>query len=297
MKGIIDYCLEEDIIKKSLADGIYELIEKDVLVDAGREIDEIFKPENTHDYLKSCLVRLLLRDQVELSGLHNVVAKIPFTSYYSNYYDTFIEDAYAKIRGSELKRFDEGTISNAYKAIEKGNQIIIKIHGDFTNPRRIYFGDRSCDRFENGGAACSEYKNYLSFLLTSSSILFIGCDGLDSEFNSFLNKVLILKGVTDHWLLSPEGDIPQLKAKKLYEDKRIHVIEYSTYNNCEELVRFLEALSKPHDLRKDPRRTETVSPKKLDLLEDRPSFHVPSGIEEKRSRLADVIVLTVSPDE
>lgn len=248
LKGIAEWCQRKNLIDSDALTDISEAINNGCLIESAAEIEDIFRgvPKSSglkFEYgslLQSCLREILLNREAKISQIHQQIAQIPFKLYFSIYYDTFIETAYANIKSKPLPSFDETSIGLAFDELKFQRPFIIKLHGDINNPSSISLSDRSYARLLSHAKT---YQGYLHSLIAGSSILFIGCEETDIALNDLINNVPAFNCQNEHWLVVPTDQIPNLKAKRLFMEKRIQVIEYEPHDNHIELNGFLKALA------------------------------------------------------
>jgi hypothetical protein len=239
MKKMIEWCEGERIIDAGYAQQIRELVDADLLLDAGQELEDAIKPSSP-SALQRCLNEVLLCNRAETSMAHRLVTRIPFRGFLTTNYDDFIESAYVRTQRRTLPKFYEDTYEGVLEAWRSRQPFILKIHGDVTHPSSIVLGRRSYERmlYEN-----EQYSRCLEQLIGGSSILFVGFGGSDPNLEHILSRASIFDGRSKrHWMVAPSRNMPALKAKRLWSDKGINVIVY--HGSHSNLNRFLRNLAK-----------------------------------------------------
>lgn len=244
LEKITHWSSEKGLIDQETTEGIHVLLREGFLIEAGQEIEEHLREHSQQD---QCLKEALLYDETMVNEIHCLIAKIPFRAYLTTNYDTFIETAYHLVKGITLAKFYETSIQGAiiqYREYSKreNRPFILKLHGDIDNPNSIILGDRAFERFLH---RASNYERDLEKLLAMSSILFIGFGKADHDFEGFLTKIDVFGQSNRHWMVVPEGLLPALKAKRLWKDRGVRIIQYKDDEVHSKLVAFLNELTAP----------------------------------------------------
>jgi len=240
LKGMANWCSGRRLIDPDQAADIHTLIEKGFCVEAGQELEELLSDKSIR---QQCLRDVLLCNEANVSSLHIHLATIGFRAYLATYYDTLIETAYSAVRRSALAKYYESSSNNILQDYNEGHPFILKLHGDVDNQDSIILGDRSYERILHHAIG---YRDCLQSLISMSSILFLGFRVSDPDLEGLVSKVAAFSNpLKRHWIVVPEGHIPPLKAKRLWSDRRISVIQYKVDATHSALESFLEQLAMP----------------------------------------------------
>jgi hypothetical protein len=135
------------------------------------------------------------------------------------------------------------SIDGVLEQFREDRPFILKLHGDISHRGSIVLGDRSYERLLY---RASDYRDCLQSVISMASVLFVGFGGSDPDLDGLISKVAAFDGRRKrHWMVVPEGQFPPLKAKRLYLDKGIQVVQYTPDGDHSALVRFLEILARP----------------------------------------------------
>jgi hypothetical protein len=235
VQDMIEWARAGDLIESSTAQELHELVEAGLLLDAAQELQELLTPSSR----QQCLLATLLCTEAKIGEAHLLLSGIPFRAILTTNFDEFIEGAYFIRHGFMLPRFYERTHNGALTVWRNKTPFIFKLHGDINDPDSIVMGRHSYDRllYEN-----TSYVRCLETIIGASSLLFVGFGGADPNLEAILSRVSLFDGRSKrHWMVTMGDNMPTLKAKRLWLDKGIKVIQYR--GNHGELVRFLKTLS------------------------------------------------------
>lgn len=269
LEDMIDWCHKENKVDVGYVADFRKLVSEGFLIEAGQEIEGIL---NEKSLLQQCLRETLFCNDACISNAHNYIAKIPFRAYFTTNYDTLIESAISSNTGHSYQKYYEKTIDGVLESYRRNDKFVLKLHGDVEDPESIILGDRSYERLLYHNI---NYRYCLQTLFSMSSILFIGFGGSDPNLNSFLSNVAALDGRRiRHWMVVPEGTMPQLRAKRLSSDKGIKVIQYKFDGKHTELTKFLELLMKQPDITSEGRKINST------LIETESSYFTDLELED-----------------
>jgi hypothetical protein len=237
LEGMVAYCRHKHWIDPLHAEEIQNLINAGYLIDAGQELQEVLQPS----HLQQCVGEVTFCNLAKTGEVHDLVVQIPFRVYLTTNYDELIEGAYRAHAGVNLKKFYERTIEGVFDAFRERKNFIIKLHGDISDPSSIILGERSYERLLYANNA---YRSCLESIFFVSSVLFIGFGAADPDIERIISKVGAFDGRSKrHWMLVPKGSFPLLRAKRLWTDKGITIIQYERDPSHSGLLTFLKALS------------------------------------------------------
>jgi len=247
LEGMVNWCIKRGLINTKYSQDIIELINRGYLMEAGQELEEIL---NNKSQFQQCLNDVLLCNQAQISEAHELIAQIPFRAYLTTNYDGFIEFAFWKEKGTGIKQFSDRTRGGVMEAFRNEELFIFKIHGDINDSDSIVLGSRSYEKL-----LYSHENDQLDLktIFGMASVLFIGFGGSDPNFEKIISTVAMSDGLRKrHWMLVPSNTFPLLKAKRLWEDKGINVIQYEKDPTHSGLTNFLKRLITPQSLISTP---------------------------------------------
>jgi hypothetical protein len=239
ISGMISWCQQQQLIDPSYAQQIQELVDANLLLDAGQEIEDAILSAASRALLQQGLSEVLLSNSAETSVAHRLITHMGFRGLLTTNYDDLLESAYIRTEGTSVKTFYEETHDGVMEAWRSRQPFILKIHGDVSHPQSIVLGRRSYERLLY---ANSNYIRTLENLVSVSSILFVGFGGTDPNLEHVLSRASISDGRSKrHWIVVSRAHMPTLVAKRLWKDKGINTIWYQ--GGHADLVRFLEKLA------------------------------------------------------
>jgi hypothetical protein len=242
LEGMINWCVSKRLIQTRYAQEIRNLVEEGFLIEAGQELQENLEPS----HLRECLGDVTLCDRAGPSPAHELIAKIGFRAYLTTNYDLLIEGAFWKEKGVSLQKFYGHEIAGVLGAYRGKKPFIVKLHGDIYEPSSIILGNRAYQRLLYSNIT---YRSCLETIFSMSSVLFIGFGASDPDLEGIISRVAAFDGRSKrHWMLVPEGMFPFLKAKRLWKDYGINVIQYDSDPAQLGVVRFLQKLATPPSL-------------------------------------------------
>jgi len=240
LRGMIDWCVRYEFADATYGKQVHALIDANYLVEAGQEIEELFREKSLE---QQCLREVLRCNEAVVSEAHSVIAKVPFRAYLTTNYDNLIETAFSQVTRRAIARFYERSIDSVMEEYRESRPFILKLHGDVDDAESIILGDRGYERLLH---SAGRYRDCLHTLFSMSSILFVGFGGSDPDLDGLMSKVAAFDGRRGrHWMVVPEGKFPSLKAKRLLNDKGVRVIEYPIDDTHSRLIEFLAILTTP----------------------------------------------------
>ena len=247
LEGMVNWCLKKGLIDTMYLQDFLKLINGDYLIEAGQELEEILTNKSQ---LQQCLNDVLLCNQAKISEAHKLIVQIPFRAYLTTNYDGFIEDAFLTEKGMKLKPFYRRTREGVAEAYRNNEPFIFKLHGDINDSHSIVLGSQSYEKllYSNENDQLG-----LQTLFMMSSVLFIGFGGSDPNIEKIIHTVAMSDGNRKrHWMLIPSHTFPLLKAKRLWKDKGINVIQYKKDPTHSGLINFLRKIKTPPSLSPTP---------------------------------------------
>ena len=244
LKNIADWCLNESLIDEKLHKDICAAINSFHLEDAAKELKELLKDNYN---LQRCIRDITLCSEAKISKIHCLLAKTPFRAYFTTNYDKFLETAYSRINERDLPRFYILYIKDILSYYQQNKPFIVKLNGDVDDPDSIFLAEQLK---ENNNDFSLENKDGLMWMISkSASLLFLGYNWDDPDVSYFLNSISKGSGQHyPHWIIAQKGHFPEFKAKRIFNDKGISIIQCE--DNEAALVAFLEKLASIFPTRK-----------------------------------------------
>jgi SIR2-like domain/CHAT domain len=199
--------------------------ELDALFDRGKYIEladqcrELLGPAYFHKLLRQILGR-----NVQPTELHRAIVETPYACIVTTNFDTLLEDAYARHSGRGLPRTPMGTeLANQGTLLLDGAFFILKAHGTLQHDQSMVFTADDYRRITYDNPA---FQSFLSALLLSHAVLFVGYSLSDPNFRLLL----------DSQLTTFDGEVPSryavmsgvgpVERDLMWRTARIRVLSY-----------------------------------------------------------------------
>jgi hypothetical protein len=236
LKHIVKWCFNDSLMDENFSKDLYAAIDSFHLHDAAKEIEELL---NDKYLLQRCIRDVTLCSDAKICDVHCLLARIPFRAYFTTNYDKLIETAYSHVKGIDLPRFYTHSIKDIFTYYQQNKPFIVKLNGDIDDPDSIFLVERSQEKPND---LYIENKDGLIWMISkAASLLFIGYDWEDPDINYLLNKISKRSGQRNpHWIMAQEGHFPSFKARSIFNDKGISIIQYNDTQLS--LIDFLEKL-------------------------------------------------------
>lgn len=156
------------------------------------------KENNGEKELLSILMQEINKPSIRPLPAHNLLAKLPFSSYFSTNWDTLLETACADVNGSYPVIYSDEHVA----MLKNGDVPIIKLHGCISNPRSIV---ASVDDYQPFKETKPLIEAITKVYLACKTILFLGFNLKDKDFVELyddLNSVLGEKFMGKHMAIS-----------------------------------------------------------------------------------------------
>ena len=170
------------------------------------------------------ILREILGITVEPTELHRAIVETPYACIVTTNFDTLLEDAYARHSGRGLPRTPTGTeLANQGTLLLDGAFFILKAHGTLQHDESMVFTADDYRRITYDNPA---FQTFLSALLLSHAVLFVGYSLNDPNFRLLL----------DSQLTTFEGEVPSryavmagvgpVESDLMWRTARIRVLSY-----------------------------------------------------------------------
>lgn len=193
----------------------------------------------------------MLSGVIKPTYLHQLLAELPFFSYWTTNFDKLIENALIDARKHPQVIVYQDQLSTA-KQDSKAK--VYKMHGDVDFPDSIIIARDDYDSYQT---AKKIFLNILQTELLSKTFLFLGFSFTDPNFRDVLSQLkdaLEDKTRTHYWIeLIPVKDDSESPEQFLYRKKRLehHINDLERFNikciyveNTENLIEFIESIRK-----------------------------------------------------
>ena len=147
----------------------------------------MIKKNNGERELISILMQEINKPNIRPLPAHNLLAKLPFSSYFSTNWDTLLETVFTNVNGNYPVIYEDEHVS----MLKNGDIPIIKLHGCISNPKSIV-------------ASVDDYKPFkktkpLIYAITkvdlaSKTILFLGYNLNDVDFKTLYKDLYRILG-------------------------------------------------------------------------------------------------------
>ena len=180
------------------------------------------------------------------TGIHKLIARLPFASVFTTNYDTLLESAYSHIQGTSPPCYTYQDTSNVSRLISKNQFCMLKLLGTMEQIDTILFGQEDI----KSSFRRTDYSDFLKNILANMTILFIGCNPVDPDQIVFLGEIYrnIIPAVAEkHYAFVSDEEASNFD-KQWSADSSINnylrIITYKhTDSNYEQIQQFLTGLS------------------------------------------------------
>jgi WD40 repeat protein len=213
------------------------------------------------DDFRSFMVETFRKPGLKPTEAHRLIPGINFCAALTSNYDTLLETAYTLEWKKTPPVFTHLDCPELSAALRSNQFYILKVHGHIDRIETIILG-RSDYReiiYNN-----REYHTYLTTLLSSKTMLFVGFSLTDPDLMMLLDELgAIFKGYTGkHYALVSTEGVGEIERRRFERDYNIHIIPYTpSAEDHPEVKAFLGELAKlsPGELH-EVGRAELVKP-------------------------------------
>jgi hypothetical protein len=221
------------------SDEIEEIIKKGNYLLAAQELQECLTLGEFAEFLNS-----VFRDlEVKPSQTHKNIFKIPFRGILTTNYDNLLEGAYALTHNGQVPiKFTQEDLNTISSPLRSEDFFLFKIHGDIDRPESIVLGSRSYNQIL---FRTPQYLHFLETLFTTHTVLFVGFNGEDVDFDFVINRLSTIysRTLNKHYILLPNNKYNLTEKRRLLLDKRLEVIEYEPDKNHTQVDSFFDTIN------------------------------------------------------
>jgi len=200
-------------------DELQTLLARGKYIELADQCRELLGPGYFHT-----LLRKILGTKARRTALHRAIVETPYASIVTTNFDTLLEDAYARYSGRGLPRTPTGTeLANQGTLLLDGAFFILKAHGTLQRDDSLVFTADDYRRITYDNPA---FQSFLSALLLSHAVLFVGYSLNDPNFRLLL----------DSQLTTFDGEVPSryavmpgvgpVESDLMWRTARIRVLSY-----------------------------------------------------------------------
>jgi len=147
----------------------------------------MIKENNGERELISILMQEINKPNIRPLPAHNLLAKLPFSSYFSTNWDTLLETACTNVNGNYPVIYEDEHIA----MLKNGDIPIVKLHGCITNPKSIV---ASVDDYKPFKKTKPLIDAIAKVNLASKTILFLGYNLNDVDFKTLYKDLYHILG-------------------------------------------------------------------------------------------------------
>lgn len=238
LNEMLEWAIENGTAFWSSSKEIEEMIEKNNLICAAQELQEVIGEHNLGDFYKS-----VFRDKnVKPSKVHKIIPLLPFRGIITTNYDTLLEGAYSLVNEGVLPPiFTQNDLDDKNSFLRDKDFFIFKMHGHIDRLDSIVLGKKSYDEILYKSPT---YRQFMETLFSVYTILFVGFGGDDDDLNNAFDKLASLYSRTldKHYMLVAEKKYNITEKRRLLLDRRIEVIEYKKDDAHTQVCEFFNEL-------------------------------------------------------
>lgn len=232
----IKYLQDHKLIEPKEADSIQNLIDKNQLINAAGELEQIFKfPSNNfaqwinHELHAPTIANTTLIDNIE--------SLCPPFLITTNY-DTLISNGTIRY----TKELSWSQPESLRRCITENEKFVFHLHGIYTDPDHLVFGTKGYESIMNSNA----YRDILNLVWLSKSLIFIGCsrDGvLDEDLIITIKRFRenFINTSHKHYILLREEEADVVSIRNFLREYNIQIVIYG--KNYEDLAPFILELN------------------------------------------------------
>ncbi len=195
------------------------LFERGKYIELADQCRELLSPGYFH-----ALLRQVLGQTVEPTALHRAIVETPYACIVTTNFDTLLEDAYARYGGRGLPRTPTGTeLANQGTLLLDGAFFILKAHGTLQHDDSMIFTADDYRRITYDNPA---FQSFLSALLLSHAVLFVGYSLGDPNFRLLLDSQLTTFDGEVPSRYAVMGGVGPVEADLMWRTARIRVLPY-----------------------------------------------------------------------
>ena len=218
MRTIVDRTKLESATPEA-AQELEALFDRGKYIELADQCRELLSPGYFHT-----LLREILGQTTSPTELHRAIVETPYACIVTTNFDTLLEDAYARHSGRGLPRTPTGTeLANQGTLLLDGAFFILKAHGTLQHDESMVFTADDYRRITYDNPA---FQSFLSALLLSHAVLFVGYSLNDPNFRLLL----------DSQLTTFDGEVPSryavmagvgpVESDLMWRTARIRVLSY-----------------------------------------------------------------------
>ncbi|NIM11911.1 MAG: NACHT domain-containing protein [Candidatus Aminicenantes bacterium] len=214
-----------------------EYIESGELLMAAEELRERLGKSAFHQFM----MEVFLESKPEPTAAHQLLPKIPFSAVLTTNYDKLLEAVYVDPSIPSFTHLDHAELS---KALWSGEFYLLKLHGTIDRIESVVLGTTDYREVMHNNRA---YRQCLSTLFSSKTVLFIGFGLTDRDLNLLLDELRsIFHDYTGtHYALMNTADVKPIKQKRFEKDYNIKILPYTpSAPHHPEVEVFLKELAK-----------------------------------------------------
>ncbi|UQA77568.1 SIR2 family protein [Sphingobacterium siyangense] len=236
INNAIKYLQDHNLIEQQETDSIKNLIDKNQLINAAGELEQIFKfPSNNFaQWINHELHTPTIHNTTLIDNIESLSPPFLITTNY----DTLISNGTIRY----TKELSWNQPERLRRCITENEKFVFHLHGIYTDPNHLVFGTKGYKSIMNSSA----YRDILNLVWLSKSLIFIGCsrDGvLDEDLIITIKRFRenFISTSHKHYILlrKEEADIDSIR--NFLREFNIQIVVYG--ENYDDLAPFILELN------------------------------------------------------
>lgn len=220
-------------------DELHKYIHEGDLLLVAEEMRERMGDHNFREFMAEVFLR---GAGAKPTDTHMLLTRIPFSSVITSNYDKLIETAYTITNSSVPHVFTQEDYPELSASLRTRDFHVLKVHGTIDRIQTIVLGRTDYRKVMHANPA---YRQYLSTLFSTKTVLFLGFGLTDPDLLLLLNELRATfeTYAGKHYALMSSVDTPKIKQRRFEKDYGINIIPYvpSSHEHPEVLM-FLDDL-------------------------------------------------------
>jgi len=211
-----------------------ELIEDGELLLVAEEMRERLGEDDFQEFMNE----VFCAPDLKLTDVHKLLPGIPFAAVLTSNYDNLLESAYATANGKIPTTFTQKDYPKLARALRKRDFYVLKVHGTIDRIETVILGINDYREVMYNNKA---YRDYLTALFSTKTVLFLGFALTDPDLLMFLNEMRATFSyyTGKHYALMHVEEVPSIKQKWFEKHYNVQIIPYEDHS---EVPVFLEQL-------------------------------------------------------
>jgi len=231
LQAFLDYSFHYDLIEKSEAEMLCEMIKKGNLTMTAQILRDKANDTEFEEFLAG-----IFRNDNRFDSIHDSIMNLPFSFVLTTNYDAILECVFSYKYNKPIPTYTNLQISSVNNAISKKEYFLFKIHGTYEQLNTIVLTKNDYQALYYNRA----YINILKNIFTNFSVLFVGFSYSDPDIEFIVSELSHEFAANNrmHYLLSSEKTYNSLEQEYMKKKERLTIIEYENADGSHSGVDF-----------------------------------------------------------